>query len=107
MTDYNKATWGQNFVASVAGASASLIVSAPLDVIKTRMQTQNGSTLDKRALPYLEHHDKPKTSWAIGKEIFHSEGVVGLYRGLGVCSLRAFVVNAVQVGVSFFFNCWG
>lgn len=28
-------------MASIAGASASLIVSAPLDVIKTRIQNQN------------------------------------------------------------------
>ncbi|TKX26170.1 putative mitochondrial carrier protein 2 [Elsinoe australis] len=41
MEDYNAATWGQNFVASIAGATASLIVSAPLDVIKTRIQNQN------------------------------------------------------------------
>ncbi|RDL38420.1 Uncharacterized protein BP5553_02760 [Venustampulla echinocandica] len=41
LTDYNKATWLQNFVASIAGASASLVVSAPLDVIKTRIQNRN------------------------------------------------------------------
>jgi len=41
LTDYNTASWSQNFVASIAGASASLIVSAPLDVIKTRIQNQN------------------------------------------------------------------
>ncbi|PNS20464.1 hypothetical protein CAC42_5914 [Sphaceloma murrayae] len=41
MEDYNAATWGQNFVASIAGATASLVVSAPLDVIKTRIQNQN------------------------------------------------------------------
>lgn len=41
LEDYNKATWFQNFVASIAGSSASLIVSAPLDVVKTRIQNQN------------------------------------------------------------------
>ena len=41
LTDYNSATWSQNFVASVAGASASLIVSSPMDVIKTRIQNRN------------------------------------------------------------------
>ncbi|KAH0255987.1 hypothetical protein KCU91_g17187, partial [Aureobasidium melanogenum] len=41
LTDYNSATWFQNFVASIAGASASLIVSAPLDVVKTRIQNRN------------------------------------------------------------------
>lgn len=41
LPDYNKATWFQNFIASIAGSSASLIVSAPLDVVKTRIQNQN------------------------------------------------------------------
>lgn len=41
LEDYNKASWLQNFVASIAGSSASLIVSAPLDVVKTRIQNQN------------------------------------------------------------------
>ena len=41
LSDYNTASWYQNFIASIAGASASLIVSAPLDVIKTRIQNQN------------------------------------------------------------------
>ncbi|KAG9873932.1 hypothetical protein KCV05_g22841, partial [Aureobasidium melanogenum] len=41
LSDYNSATWFQNFVASIAGASASLIVSAPLDVVKTRIQNRN------------------------------------------------------------------
>lgn len=40
LSDYNAATWTQNFIASIAGASASLIVSAPLDVIKTRIQNK-------------------------------------------------------------------
>lgn len=41
MDDYTKATWLQNFVASIAGSSSSIIVSAPLDVIKTRIQNRN------------------------------------------------------------------
>ncbi|KAK3672938.1 high copy suppressor of abf2 [Recurvomyces mirabilis] len=41
LSDYNSATWFQNFIASIAGSSASLIVSAPLDVVKTRIQNRN------------------------------------------------------------------
>ena len=41
LQDYSSATWTQNFVSSIFGASASLIVSAPLDVIKTRIQNKN------------------------------------------------------------------
>ncbi|EGW30410.1 uncharacterized protein SPAPADRAFT_63260, partial [Spathaspora passalidarum NRRL Y-27907] len=41
LKDYSQATWTQNFITSIFGASASLIVSAPLDVIKTRIQNKN------------------------------------------------------------------
>jgi hypothetical protein len=41
ISDYSKATWTQNFIASVAGAVASITVAAPLDTIKTRIQNAN------------------------------------------------------------------
>lgn len=41
VTDYSKATWTQNFIASIAGAVASITVAAPLDTIKTRIQNAN------------------------------------------------------------------
>ncbi len=44
ITDYSKATWTQNFIASIAGAVASITVAAPLDTIKTRIQNANFET---------------------------------------------------------------
>ena len=44
MTDYSKATWTQNFIASIAGAVASITVAAPLDTVKTRIQNANFET---------------------------------------------------------------
>lgn len=41
LKDYSQATWSQNFISSIVGACSSLIVSAPLDVIKTRIQNRN------------------------------------------------------------------
>jgi len=41
VSDYSSATWTQNFVASIAGAVASITVAAPLDVVKTRIQQAN------------------------------------------------------------------
>lgn len=66
--DYNKSTWGQNFVASVAGASASLIVSAPLDVIKTRIQNRN--------------FDDPRGGFTLIKDLLKNEGATALFKGL-------------------------
>ncbi|KIY02934.1 uncharacterized protein Z520_01399 [Fonsecaea multimorphosa CBS 102226] len=72
----------------------------PLDIIKTRLQTQPSPTAEgQRLLPgaNVAAH-QAKTSLAIAREIWRSSGVGGFYRGVGICSLRAFVVNAVQVG---------
>ncbi|KAJ5885624.1 hypothetical protein N7504_011460 [Penicillium tannophilum] len=68
LTDYNKATWDQNFVASVAGASASLIVSAPLDVIKTRIQNRN--------------FENPESGFRIVSNMLKNEGAMSLFKGL-------------------------
>ncbi|RKO88282.1 mitochondrial carrier family putative, partial [Blyttiomyces helicus] len=43
LEDYSKATFFQNFVASIAGAIASITISAPLDVIKTRIQARSSA----------------------------------------------------------------
>eukprot|EP00612_Vaucheria_litorea_P002421 CAMPEP_0171457542 /NCGR_PEP_ID=MMETSP0945-20130129/3587_1 /TAXON_ID=109269 /ORGANISM="Vaucheria litorea, Strain CCMP2940" /LENGTH=261 /DNA_ID=CAMNT_0011983187 /DNA_START=239 /DNA_END=1024 /DNA_ORIENTATION=- len=37
---YGQATWFQDFVASIAGAMSSISVAAPLDVVKTRLQSR-------------------------------------------------------------------
>jgi hypothetical protein len=68
LSDYNKATWGQNFVASVAGASASLVVSAPLDVIKTRIQNRN--------------FENPESGMKIISKMMKNEGPTSFFKGL-------------------------
>ncbi|KAL1648799.1 high copy suppressor of abf2 [Diplodia intermedia] len=68
LQDYNKATWGQNFVASIAGASASLVVSAPLDVIKTRIQNRN--------------FENPESGFRIVSNMMKNEGFTSFFKGL-------------------------
>ncbi|RFU32688.1 hypothetical protein B7463_g3664, partial [Scytalidium lignicola] len=68
LSDYNKATWTQNFVASIAGASASLIVSAPLDVIKTRIQNRN--------------FENPESGFRIVGSMMKNEGITSFFKGL-------------------------
>ena len=78
----------------------------PLDVIKTRLQAQTNpdSSLQSRGTPNrrpllrpLGNSTRTMNSIEITRETFRSEGLGAFYRGLGVCSLRAFIVNAVQV----------
>jgi solute carrier family 25 carnitine/acylcarnitine transporter 20/29 len=70
----------------------------PLDMIKTRLQAQTIATAPE-SRPLIPIQSKPQTlnSYQIAKAAYQSEGLKAFYRGLGVCSLRAFIVNAVQV----------
>lgn len=68
LTDYSSATWSQNFVASIAGASASLTVSAPLDVIKTRIQNKN--------------FEAKESGMKILKDMALKEGPTSFFKGL-------------------------
>lgn len=68
LQDYTKATWTQNFVASIFGASASLIVSAPLDVIKTRIQNKN--------------FEQSESGFTILKHMATKEGPTAFFKGL-------------------------
>jgi hypothetical protein len=68
LTDYNTASWMQNFVASIAGATASLVVSAPLDVIKTRIQNRN--------------FENPESGFRIVSNMMKHEGFGSFFKGL-------------------------
>ncbi|KAM3083212.1 hypothetical protein ACMFMG_003871 [Clarireedia jacksonii] len=70
----------------------------PLDVVKTRVQAQvlhvqgGGETSSLLSL----RGEERKGALEIARQAYRNEGVGIFFRGLGVCSLRAFVVNAAQ-----------
>jgi len=68
LEDYNAATWGQNLVASTVGASASLIISSPLDVIKVRVQNKN--------------FENPESGIRILTNMAKNEGITAFFKGL-------------------------
>ncbi|EDN08764.1 predicted protein [Histoplasma mississippiense (nom. inval.)] len=76
----------------------------PLDAIKTRLQVQgspgslaSGSLAERQTLLRPSGIDgRTLGTLAVVKEAYRTEGFQVFYRGLGVCSLRAFIVNAVQ-----------
>jgi hypothetical protein len=84
LQDYNKASWFQNFVASIAGASASLVVSAPLDVIKTRIQNRN--------------FDNPESGFRILTNMAKNEGAGAFFKGL--------VPKLLMTGPKLVFSFW-
>jgi hypothetical protein len=68
LQDYRKATFLQNFAASIAGAIASITVSAPLDVIKTRIQAASAQ--------------EAQGGFTIIKNMVRKEGFGSFFKGL-------------------------
>ncbi|XP_031624685.1 mitochondrial uncoupling protein Bmcp [Contarinia nasturtii] len=81
----NERVWCNVLCAVIAGAISSAIAT-PTDVLKVRMQVHGRGT-DKVGL--------------IGcfREIYHQEGISGLWRGLGPTAQRAAVIAAVELPV--------
>lgn len=86
----------------------------PLDVIKTRVQTQawheaspgllSSATRTVEGQPLLQegrerHTSRRHSTWEVARRAYEAEGAGVFFRGLGICSVRAFVVNAVQWAV--------
>ncbi|KAI1385343.1 solute carrier family 25 member 45 [Hypoxylon trugodes] len=71
----------------------------PLDVIKTRVQAQ---TFDPATAPLLgssSSSQKRLEAIETAREAYREGGTRVFFRGLTVCSVRAFIVNAVQWAV--------
>lgn len=78
------------------------------DVVKTRVQTWDLMSChkpDAATQPLLSSsqrnptRDRPSTL-KVAQQAYYSEGIGVFFRGLGICSARAFFVNAVQWAVS-------
>ena len=71
----------------------------PLDVLKTRIQTQTLQSASE-SRPLLSGAIPGKEArigaFAIARKVYTEEGAGAFFRGVGICSVRAFVVNAAQ-----------
>ncbi|KAF2877858.1 mitochondrial carrier domain-containing protein [Massariosphaeria phaeospora] len=90
----------------LCGGLAGIVTWAsifPLDVVKTRVQTQHLHTLpaegEQRALLQSRLQSTKIGALEIAKRAYQFEGIGVFFKGFGVCSVRAFVVNAVQWAV--------
>jgi len=70
-------------------------------VVKTRVQSAIEGEVEgeTRALLGREGRTKRVSTWGVAVETYRVGGLRVFFRGLGVCSLRAFIVNAVQFAV--------
>ncbi|KAJ9261790.1 hypothetical protein DTO212C5_8191 [Paecilomyces variotii] len=106
MTTENESASQTAMKVLLCGGIAGIITWAsvfPLDVVKTKLQAQTGghfhAAVPSDTRPLLESTARDRrilTSFEIAKRAYQTEGLKTFYRGLGVCSLRAFIVNAVQ-----------
>lgn len=86
----------------ICGGIAGIVTWAsvfPLDVIKTRLQAQSFLESSRDMSPETRSLLRPTMprEWEIARQAYRTEGFQVFYRGLGVCSIRAFIVNSVQV----------
>ena len=94
LKDYSQATWSQNAVASIVGSISSLVVSQPLDVIKTRVQNQKwvrqtrANLLRYPGQPLTCHLGSPCSfeskvgGVTLIKDLIKNEGVGAFFKGL-------------------------
>lgn len=85
------------FCGGIAGVATWASVF-PLDMIKTRLQAQTIGDRSPENQRLLGSQSRQTLStFQVAKEAYRAEGLKAFYRGLGICSVRAFIVNAVQV----------
>ena len=90
----------------LCGGLAGIVTWAsifPLDVIKTRVQTQ---IMGNERTPLIGTEGVVNRAGQtrlgaleLAKNAYRTEGMSVFFRGLGICSLRAFIVNAAQWAV--------
>lgn len=69
------------YLAAGAGADAiSLLLWVPADIISQRLQVQGVTAC---AHPHLAPHALPVSGWQIARHVLQTEGVRGMWRGLG------------------------
>lgn len=67
LENHNKATFIQNFISSTFGAICSITVSSPMDVIKTRIQSETNNMSPNKII----------------RDLIKKEGLGAFYRGMG------------------------
>lgn len=94
------ATWASIFPLGESTDSLFVPFLIVSDVIKTRVQTQglssSAGTPANEAVALLRRPEQRLSTWQVTQKAHREHGWRVFFKGLGVCSARAFFVNAVQ-----------
>lgn len=71
-------------------------------MVKTRLQTYDLHHPAAETQSLLGQRATRPSTLSIARSAYHNEGAAVFFRGIGICSARAFVVNAVQWAVRVF-----
>eukprot|EP01087_Luapelamoeba_hula_P017243 TRINITY_DN5418_c0_g1_i1.p1 TRINITY_DN5418_c0_g1~~TRINITY_DN5418_c0_g1_i1.p1 ORF type:complete len:373 (-),score=80.16 TRINITY_DN5418_c0_g1_i1:141-1259(-) len=89
INDPRKATFWQHLVAASVGASISILLTSPLDVVKTRVQTRAFDLSFPTAGAAAHNnnnnnttHTKPLTARGVWRELLREEGLRAGYKGV-------------------------
>ncbi|KAJ5679793.1 hypothetical protein N7462_008037 [Penicillium macrosclerotiorum] len=104
MTAENETSRQAGFKILLCGGIAGIVTWGsifPLDMIKTRLQAQtmhdhSFARISGENQTLLRHPQRAMNTIQITQEVYRTEGMGAFYRGVGICSVRAFIVNAVQ-----------
>ena len=69
---------------------SQLLRMLTIDTVKTRYQTQYMSTLEE-IKPLVGGERRYISTWHCMKDTFRQEGLSGIYRGMGITMVRAFI----------------
>ena len=101
---YQQGDSNANLKILLAGGVAGVVTWAsifPLDVVKTRLQSPHMLELEwpcSAEEPLIRAARRRNVgAIQVARQVYQREGFKGFFQGLGVCSIRAFIVNAVQV----------
>lgn len=89
-----KTNVGANFLSGGLAGISAVSITYPSDLIRRRLQLQG---FDKTVPVYGGIID-------CVRKIIKSEGIIGLYRGLGACYIKIFPANAIQFLCITFFS---
>ncbi|XP_066556454.1 mitochondrial glutamate carrier 1 [Amia ocellicauda] len=96
-TDGQKLTLGREMLAGCGAGTCQVIVTTPMEMLKIQLQDAGRIAAQRKLMPQavssapgasVAAETKSQTAMQITRDLLRSEGIAGLYRGLGATLMR-------------------